>query len=111
MSLLKSVVLTNQRNSGFINAPSMVPNQPQTMNDFLNPKPPSLQGAQLDGKKVTFNSTTQNITDGYWIVLQEWTQCSLKCGNGTSTLQRMCVPPKDGGAPCVGEAIMTRPCN
>lgn len=49
--------------------------------------------------------------DGYWITLQEWSQCSKKCDGGVSTFQRMCVPPKQGGKPCKGEAIMTKPCN
>jgi hypothetical protein len=35
----------------------------------------------------------------------------LKCGGGTSTLQRMCVPPKAGGKDCEGEAIVTKACN
>lgn len=61
---------------------------------------------------VGFNATeSQLVTDGYWIVLQDWTQCSLKCGGGTSTLQRMCVPPKNGGKDCVGNRILTKPCN
>lgn len=49
--------------------------------------------------------------DGYWMILQNWSQCNLKCGGGTSTLHRMCVPPKNGGKPCVGQAITHRPCN
>ena len=53
----------------------------------------------------------QSLTDGYWIVIQEWTQCSLKCGGGTSTLQRMCVPPKHGGKNCEGKDIITKTCN
>ncbi len=49
--------------------------------------------------------------DGYWQILQDWSQCDLKCGGGTSTLQRMCVPPIADGKPCEGEAILTRKCN
>jgi len=52
-----------------------------------------------------------NSNDGYWITLQEWSQCSLHCGGGISTKQRMCVPPKEGGLPCEGPAILTKPCN
>jgi hypothetical protein len=52
-----------------------------------------------------------SLTDGYWIVLQMWSQCTLKCGGGKSFLQRMCVPPKDGGKPCEGEAILSKDCN
>jgi len=51
------------------------------------------------------------LTDGYWITLQEWSQCNLKCGGGTSTFHRMCVPPKNGGKPCQGEPILHKPCN
>jgi len=49
--------------------------------------------------------------DGYWILLQDWTECSLKCGGGTSWQQFMCVPPKNGGKPCKGKSIRTKPCN
>jgi len=52
-----------------------------------------------------------SAADGYWIKLHGWTDCSLKCGNGTSYEQWMCVPPKGTGAPCKGDAIKTKPCN
>jgi hypothetical protein len=49
--------------------------------------------------------------DGYWILLQDWTSCSLKCGGGKSYQQWMCVPPKKGGRKCKGQSIITRSCN
>lgn len=49
--------------------------------------------------------------DGYWQILQDWSQCDLKCGGGTSTLQRLCIPPIADGKPCEGEAILKRRCN
>jgi hypothetical protein len=49
--------------------------------------------------------------DGYWILLQDWTTCSLKCGGGLSYQQWMCVPPKKGGRKCIGKPVRTRPCN
>jgi len=49
--------------------------------------------------------------DGYWIKLQDWTTCSLKCGGGKSYQQWMCVPPKKGGKKCAGKPVRTRPCN
>jgi hypothetical protein len=79
------------------------------MANFLKPK--KLPGSELNGASVAFNVTKQKITDGYWITIQSWSQCSLKCGGGTSTLQRMCVPPKAGGKDCEGEAIVTKSCN
>ena len=53
----------------------------------------------------------QGLTDGYWIILQNWSQCTLKCGGGKSYLQRMCVPPKNGGRACEGQAIIEKDCN
>jgi hypothetical protein len=79
------------------------------MADIL--KPPKLPGSELKDSTVGFNATTQKLSDGYWITIQSWSQCSLKCGGGTSTLQRMCVPPKNGGKDCEGEAIVTKSCN
>jgi len=52
-----------------------------------------------------------HLVDGYWILLNDWTACSLKCGNGTSYQQWMCVPPKNGGKECSGPAVRTKECN
>lgn len=45
------------------------------------------------------------------MTLQDWTQCTLVCGGGTQTMQRMCIPPMNGGKSCEGEAILTKKCN
>jgi len=49
--------------------------------------------------------------DGYWQIIQDWTQCTLKCGGGTQFKQKICIPPKYDGKPCEGPAIESRPCN
>ena len=53
----------------------------------------------------------KNMTDGYWMILQDWSQCTKKCGGGLSYRHLMCIPPKNGGKNCVGNQIRTRPCN
>ena len=53
----------------------------------------------------------QTPRDGYWILLNNWTKCNLKCGGGKSFQQWMCVPPKNGGKPCQGAGIKSRACN
>ena len=58
-----------------------------------------------------YNDPNRNDNDGYWIVYQDWTQCSVKCGGGKQFKQLMCVPPKGNGKPCEGEPVRTRPCN
>lgn len=75
-------------------------NEP-TLGDLMNNK----------ANEDEVNSPDREQNDGYWIILQKWTPCTLKCGGGLSYLQLMCAPPKDGGKPCEGEAIRTRPCN
>ena len=57
------------------------------------------------------NKNSKEVVNGYWVTLQNWSQCSLKCGGGISTLHRKCIPPKNGGKPCEGEPILTKPCN
>ena len=64
-----------------------------------------------DKKKKEEDKDNGSPLDGYWLTLQEWSQCSKKCDTGTSTFQRMCIPPKRGGKPCHGEAILVKPCN
>jgi hypothetical protein len=49
--------------------------------------------------------------DGYWILLQDWTSCTLRCGGGKSYQHWMCVPPKNKGKPCRGQAVKVRECN
>eukprot|EP00340_Litonotus_pictus_P005635 CAMPEP_0170516554 /NCGR_PEP_ID=MMETSP0209-20121228/2732_1 /TAXON_ID=665100 ORGANISM="Litonotus pictus, Strain P1" /NCGR_SAMPLE_ID=MMETSP0209 /ASSEMBLY_ACC=CAM_ASM_000301 /LENGTH=681 /DNA_ID=CAMNT_0010801479 /DNA_START=180 /DNA_END=2225 /DNA_ORIENTATION=- len=56
-------------------------------------------------------SGSKNSTDGYWILLQDWSSCSKKCGGGIQYQQLLCVPPKNGGKACKGEALRSKPCN
>jgi hypothetical protein len=49
--------------------------------------------------------------DGYWQTIQDWTQCTLKCGGGRQYKQKICIPPRGDGKPCEGPAIEERPCN
>ena len=112
METLKKIVILNQRKNGIVLVPNQPPKKPD-MSEFTKPREPgpTLGGTSDGSLGVTFNSKTNNIKDGYWIVLQDWSQCNLKCGGGNSTLQRMCVPPKTGGKPCEGEAVLKRKCN
>ena len=66
-------------------------------------------GSVLPKKPKT--GTFAKPVDGYWIMLQDWTDCTLKCGGGKSYQQFMCVPPKNGGKPCKGKSIKSRTCN
>ena len=83
----------------------------------LDSKPPDMAGAAEDAKKKKQNDEIKNANknagsyDGYWITIQEWSKCNLKCGGGEEVFQRLCVPPKTGGAPCEGDSILRRPCN
>jgi hypothetical protein len=58
-----------------------------------------------------FLRNSQTPKDGYWILLQDWSQCTLKCGGGEQYQQLVCVPPKENGKPCEGPSIRKRPCN
>lgn len=49
--------------------------------------------------------------DGFWVLLQNWSQCTLKCGGGNQYQQWLCQPPLPGGKPCMGQSIRIRPCN
>jgi len=51
------------------------------------------------------------LNDGYWILLSDWSECTLKCGGGLTYQQWMCVPPRPGGKACIGKSIRTKPCN
>jgi hypothetical protein len=66
--------------------------------------------SDLMGNKLSEKKNGAPV-DGYWITLQDWSQCSKKCDGGTSTYHRMCIPPKQGGKPCEGNGILIKPCN
>merc|ERR1712032_1011928 len=107
VDLIRAIKIDEQHQDGLIVLKKMPPKP--TMANIL--KPNKGPGGDLKDGKVGFNVSKQKITDGYWITIQTWSQCNLKCGGGTSTLQRMCVPPKAGGKDCEGEAIITKTCN
>lgn len=62
-------------------------------------------------KDNVFKGGSKTPKDGYWILLQDWSQCTLKCGGGEQYQQLVCVPPKENGKPCEGPSIRKRPCN
>ena len=99
MMYIKKMKVQIQRDQGIVLLPT-IPKGPKNISGMLNPKV-AKERANKPGA----------LADGYWIVLQEWSQCTLKCGGGKSYLQRMCVPPKAGGKPCVGDAVLNKDCN
>ena len=62
-------------------------------------------------KSSSTNSSTEESQNGKWVIIKDWSQCSVKCGGGFSTLQRFCVGPKGNGKPCEGDPIVKRICN
>lgn len=108
MSNLKKLKLFKQRDKGQIIVNKHHDNDTETVQHILNiHKNP--EGTYLDKRNFVVN--TKKPTDGYWIVLQEWSQCSKKCDGGVSTFHRMCIEPKNGGKPCEGQSVLTSPCN
>jgi len=102
MNLLIKNKIQRQRDAGVIlngNTPTktLSPSNPAGAFNTVE----GLQQEESHGRKV----------DGRWVVLQDWSQCSLACGGGTQTLHLMCHPPQNGGRPCTGLNIRKRPCN
>ena len=113
MATLKKLKIKIQRDDGEILITSNNLNtKKNSISDILNGEntASTLKSDSNGNIGVSLNST-QKITDGYWIVLQDWSQCDRACGGGNSTLHRMCIPPKSGGRDCIGEPIITRKCN
>jgi hypothetical protein len=115
IGVVKQLVTEKQRKGGQI-LTSKADEKGPNADDFLK----SLAGKNLtkelnatkNGKKGFANNATDPKIDGYWVKLQGWSSCSLKCGpGGTQSFQRQCIPPKNGGKPCQGEPVLTKPCN
>jgi hypothetical protein len=101
-NLLREMKIKEQRARGIFNIKEKDESRKNAADQFLK-----------DEKKKISQSDRKvgDPRDGYWITIQEWSPCNLKCGGGEEVFQRLCVPPKEGGRPCEGESILRRPCN
>jgi len=108
MEALRAAKIQIQRNAGILTMPKM--DKPPSLDTLADWNAIKEQKAIDDQKRMKEGKGNFAI-DGYWQLLQDWSQCDLKCGGGKSTLQRMCIPPLPGGKPCDGEPIITRKCN
>lgn len=61
------------------------------------------------GKKKGIACITKK-PESKWIVLKDWGECTLACGGGLRFKHRYCYIPK-GASPCIGQAILKKPCN
>jgi hypothetical protein len=100
--LLRDMKIQEQRSRGVYNIKEEDHTKQNTADQFMNEEKKKISSSD---RKVA------DVRDGYWITIQDWTPCNLKCGGGEEVFQRLCVPPKDGGRPCEGESIIRRPCN
>jgi hypothetical protein len=114
MNLIIQLKLKKQHQVGAYiyvrDAPKNGKREEATMSDLMSNDP--LKGqkfASRDEKPINDPNITE--IDGYWVMLQDWSACTLKCGGGKQYKQLMCMPPKQGGKPCPGASIRERECN
>ena len=92
------------------------PNQPTVSNLFQSLTKARLK-YQRDNNLFLFDKNdesndcekSQETRNGYWKIFNK-SECSEKCGPGFITVQRLCVPPVNGGKPCEGEATIQTKC-
>ena len=106
MSSIIRLKVNKQRTSGQITLTHDLMNQQNTIASLIR-----RNQNEKDAKEERERRFKGKPKDGYWILLQDWTDCTLKCGGGASYQQWMCVPPKFGGKDCEGPAIKNKPCN
>jgi hypothetical protein len=107
MTTLKSLKLNNQKKDGLVIIPHNKEYDQKDNKNYLD----NYLGNKQNYKTEGINGTVIHVQNGRWIILQNWSQCSLKCGGGKSTLHRFCIPPIGGGLPCEGESIIHKDCN
>ena len=78
---------------------------------FIDAKPDPTVDQPQDQEYTEGYVQVNKMTAGYRMILQDWSQCTKKCGGGLSYQHLMCIPPKNGGKNCIGQPIRTRPCN
>lgn len=49
--------------------------------------------------------------DGKWMIIHQWSECTLACGGGDSFQQRRCIGRRGKGKKCIGEEILSKKCN
>ena len=49
--------------------------------------------------------------NGVWSAWQDWSDCSVTCGQGSQQRQRVCTPPRNNGSPCSGSDTDIRTCS
>lgn len=101
MGALKKIVLSRQQKH-YLNEAAKLEKENKFLHHYQNTEQTTL----MSNKTVTTDPR-----DGYWMVLQGWSTCTKACGNGTRTMHRMCIPPKQGGRDCEGESVITEECN
>lgn len=103
-ALINAKLFIQNQNGEIVSSDSInAQNAANNLADFLTTK--RKENKEKDIKK------SEKAEDGYWVTLQDWTECSLKCGGGKSFKQRMCVPPKNGGRECIGDEVEEKECN
>ena len=107
MTKIKMIKVKQQRDAGEIVTNGNIKLAPRPEAQWKNDK------AMLEARKMRIARTSfaKSPVDGYWVTIQNWSQCSLKCGGGETVLQRMCVPPQGNGKPCTGQPIIRMKCN
>jgi hypothetical protein len=107
LTTLKQLVIDMQRKSGVVMQKGAKP----VDGSLLTKKGNSKQDLEREELKGGADSKDNKPTDGFWVKLQDWSTCSLKCGGGTQSYHRVCVPPKKGGKPCAGQPELIKKCN
>lgn len=102
-SILKGITALNDSLINFFSQDATESNYEQRLTQ--------LNISVMEEEKVRKEMANVKIGDGYWKLLQDWSQCSLACGGGESLQQWFCVPPRPGKAPCIGSAILKKSCN
>jgi hypothetical protein len=108
MTKIKMIKVKQQRDEGLIVTNGNIKKAPRPEDQWKNDK------MMLEAKKMRIarqGDAKRNAADGYWVTIQNWSQCSQKCGGGETVLQRMCVPPQFGGKPCTGQPIIRMKCH
>ena len=62
---------------------------------------------------MTFSNLSSPTVDGGWSDWSAWCECSVSCGGGSRSRNRICnnPAPECGGDPCEGDSEETGPCN
>jgi len=101
----------NNKKSQFLKSVARMKMIDQRSKDQVVTAASNTEVAEEEKTKDTTTAKKESSKDGKMIMIQDWSECTLKCWGGKQYQQWMCIPPQNWWLPCKWELIREKACN